>query len=724
MRTSSLLWSVVSLSLCVTAGSAHAETQRLFSFRAPLGARPTSLVRISSGVYCGATAQGGAHGHGALYTVGRSGGLSLLYSFTGVEDGIEPRSLVRGGDGTVYGLSTLTPQADRGYGLAVFKLAASSVQVLQRFDTFAIPDGAARLVQAPDGVYVSTTHSGAIFHVAADGALRTLYTFADGSWASTLIAGQDGLLYGTTASTSSADPSSIFRLTSAGAFTALTAFDPSASIIPTALARNPEGALYIAARAADAGVLYRLRSGKLTQLARTEAAITALITGRGGDLYAASAFAGPARAGSLLRISSGGAVRVLHTFASGSDGAAPSDITYGPEGLAGATSNAGAGGFGTVFRVRSSSGLKTLHSFAYPDGASPGALVRGSDGNLYGAAQDGGEHGAGTIFRATPSGEVTSLHAFSGSDGAAPSTLTVGSDGVLYGRTLEGGAAGLGTVFSLSSDGTLTTLHSFDQARQSAGPALVRSDDGTLYGADQKESGHLFRIRPGAGFEVIYTFPGLQTRDGATPSALVQGPEGVLFGATAGAYGPMIPTNFSSGTIFRLGADGTFETLYAFNEDRNELGASPRSLISGADGTLYGATSNITFLCGVAGKLFKLAPGASKPELVYGFTGQEGAGPVALVAADGGKLFGITVGGKGAAPAESCQPKTSTVFGFDPAAGFDTLGSFDYATFQAGINQLEQTAALVDGGAGKLFGVTANGGEAGAGELFSLELAQ
>jgi uncharacterized repeat protein (TIGR03803 family) len=717
MRTSPLLWSVC---LLLSAGAVRAQSHDLFTFRAPLGARPTSLVRASDGIFYGTAAEGGEHGQGAIFMLSRSGSPKVVYAFTGQADGAHPQALVRDRDANLYGLSAFDAQADRSSGLGLFKLSAGGTpKILQ---TFPGADNTARLALAPDGVYGSTGRIGTIFHAAASGELQTLYTFANGAWASALIVGQDGNLYGTTTSSSSADPSTLFRLTPAGAYTALASF--GANVAPSALVRRTDGTLFIAARVDAAGAIFRYRTrDQLKQLAHVAAPVGSLTEGVGSELYAASATAGTARAGSLLRVGSDGSVRSLYTFKAGSDGAAPSDIVAGSDGLFGITQEAGAG-YGTVFRLRAYAGLRTLFSFNYPNGTSPSALVLGADGNLYGAAQSGGEHGAGTLFKATTAGEVTVVHAFARSDGAGPVSLTPGRDGQIYGRTLEGGSADQGTVFSFTPGGQLTTLHAFDQQAQGLGPALVQADDGALYGADRADSGHIFRIQPSGEYTVVYTFPGLETRDGASPSALIRGPNGTLLGATLGAFGPMIPPNFSSGTIFRIAADGTFSTVYAFNDGKNSLGASPRSLVLGADGTLYGATTNLTFLCGVFGKLFKLAPGATTPELAYSFSGQDdGTGPLALVTTGDAKLFGVTVGGMGLS-GETCSQRNSTLFAFAPDTGLRTLETFRFALSQSAQSiELEHAAQLVAVD-GKLFGVTAGGGDAQAGQLFELDLAK
>lgn len=76
---------------------------------------------------------------------------------------------------------------------------------------------------------------------------------------------------------------------------------------------------------------------------------------------------------------------------------------------------------------------------------------------------------------------------FNGTNGASPiAPLTARSDGFFYGVTGLGGSADRGTVFRLSPDGNLLTLASFGGAEGApAAPfsAFVFGPDGNLYGA-------------------------------------------------------------------------------------------------------------------------------------------------------------------------------------------------------------------------------------------------
>ena len=142
-------------------------------------------------------------------------------------------------------------------------------------------------------------------------------------------------------------------------------------------------------------------------------------------------------------------------------------------------------------------------------------------------------------------GTFTTLHAFGGADGANPSAgLTSGPDGALFGTTASGGAAGLGTVFRMTWDGQVTILHAFAGGVDGAfpeGPLLLASDGnfyGVTRGGGSTYPSTVFRISPAGVTTTLHVFAGGPV-DGATPvGALVQMPDGQLYGLTT-AGGPI-----------------------------------------------------------------------------------------------------------------------------------------------------------------------------------------
>jgi uncharacterized repeat protein (TIGR03803 family) len=211
---------------------------------------------------------------------------------------------------------------------------------------------------------------------------------------------------------------------------------------------------------------------------------------------------------------------------------------------------------------------KVLHAFASgTDGASPnGGLVLDGTGNVYGTTFGGGNEsgqcgsgGCGTVFELRPpnlkGGAWTEnvLHRFKrdSSDGGNPEAgMRFDRLGTLYGTTFNGGPGQYGTVFSLEPPSKRggawveTVLHGFNGDQQGAGPAasLIFDAHGVLYGTtalatNTTAQGNVFRMMPPTqkggrwGFNVLYTFKGHS--DSAYPAAdLVFGASGRIFSTT------------------------------------------------------------------------------------------------------------------------------------------------------------------------------------------------
>jgi uncharacterized repeat protein (TIGR03803 family) len=91
------------------------------------GGIPTSaLVRDSKGNLYGTTSIGGATGYGTVFKLDNAGQHTVLYNFTGGMDGQEPDGLIRDSAGNLYGVTAGGGDAncDGGFGCGtVFKLA-------------------------------------------------------------------------------------------------------------------------------------------------------------------------------------------------------------------------------------------------------------------------------------------------------------------------------------------------------------------------------------------------------------------------------------------------------------------------------------------------------------------------------------------------------------------------------------------------------------------------
>ena len=353
--------------------------------------------------------------------------------------------------------------------LATPASAQPATPELLTLDFLNAPNGSpqAALIQASNGNFygTSTQQGGSVFQVTPTGTLTTLYTFTNNANGTVpqaaLVQGSDGNLYGTTTLGGTYDNGTVFSISTAGVFTALSSF------------------------AANDCQTFN----------------SSLIQASDGNFYGATT-GGANCAGTIYRVTASGVQTTLYTF-SGPDGALPeAALVQAASGtLYGTTVQGGADNAGTVFSITTSGTLTTLHSFSGTDGAWPqAALTLGTDGNLYGTTWAGGASNAGTVFSITTSGTLTTLYAFSGgtSDGFAPNGLIQGSDGNFYGTTTGGGAnanacpmlpAGacnggdsVGTLFEITPQGTFSTLYAFSIADgQNPSGALVQGSNGDFY---------------------------------------------------------------------------------------------------------------------------------------------------------------------------------------------------------------------------------------------------
>lgn len=241
--------------------SAGGKEKILHSFAGtPDGEDPRSvLVRDAAGNLYGTTQYGGTHGgFGTVFKLNAKGTLTLLHSFAGTPDGEDPYSgLLRDKAGNLYG-TTQYGGTSGGFG-TVFRLDAKGKLTL--LHSFAgTPDGvnplAGLLRDAAGNLYGTTQYGGTnggygtVFKLNAKGKLTLLYSFGgmpDGQNPySRLIRDAAGNFYGTTFYGGTSGYGTVFMLDSAGKLTVLHSFDYS-----------PDGAHPIAGLILDkAGNLY------------------------------------------------------------------------------------------------------------------------------------------------------------------------------------------------------------------------------------------------------------------------------------------------------------------------------------------------------------------------------------------------------------------------------------------------------------------------------------
>jgi uncharacterized repeat protein (TIGR03803 family) len=120
---------------------------------------------------------------------------------------------------------------------------------------------------------------------------------------------------------------------------------------------------------------------------------------------------------------------------------------------------------------------------------------------------------------------------------------------------------------------------------------LIQGSDGNLYGTTLIDGpyshGTVFQITPAGVLTTLYNFCTFYAcTDGGSPRALVQGADGNLYGTTnvGGTY-------YNGGTVYRLTPSGILTTLYNFCSLNNCTdGYTPTELLQGSDGNFYGTT--------------------------------------------------------------------------------------------------------------------------------------
>jgi uncharacterized repeat protein (TIGR03803 family) len=389
------------------------------------GANPRAgLVQGSDGNFYGTTYQGGTNGDGTVFKITTNGAFTSLYSFTGTNDGANPRAgLVQGSDGNFYGTTV-------GGGM-VFQMTPAGVLTTLFSGSGYLPRSA--LVQGSDGNFYGTTHSyptiglkiydGNVFKISTNGVLTILYSFGFvgnyGADPNGLVQGSDGYFYGTTRAGGTWHAGTVFKITTNGALTSLHSFTGG-----------------------NGGWGWGPSAG--------------LVQGSDGNFYGTTSSGGTNGNGTVFKITTNGALTSLYSFTGTNDGGSPvAALVQGSDGnFYGTTEYGGTNGDGTVFKISTNGAFTSLYSFTDgTDGANPQAgLVQGRDGYLYGTTSAGGTNDYGTVFKISTNGAFNSLYSFTGAtDGASPQAgLVQGSDGNFYGTTPNGGQGGVGTVFRLT----------------------------------------------------------------------------------------------------------------------------------------------------------------------------------------------------------------------------------------------------------------------------------
>lgn len=230
-----------------------------------------------------------------------------------------------------------------------------------------------------------------------------------------------------------------------------------------------------------------------------------------------------------------------------------------------------------------------------------GNLVEGQDGALYGLTTSGGLYECGTFFRLSAAGEWTVFAPLDCDEyGRKLFGLAAADDGAFYATSAKGGAYGLGTVLRLTPDGTVTPFISFD-GTNGVGPTggVVWGPDGRLYGTTSgidfdddrdRNRGTIFGVTLDGVLSTLYAFPppfGIQRLGGNPREPLVIGADGSLYGTTSDVDAD--GDDYDLGSIFRVTTDGEFATIFsAYSNPLFPVNSSyPEPLVSARDGWIY-----------------------------------------------------------------------------------------------------------------------------------------
>jgi uncharacterized repeat protein (TIGR03803 family) len=628
---------------------------------------------------------------------------SVVHTFPGPAPARPYAPLVQGLDGNFYG--TTFEGGDNNSGTIFRMTPAGVITIVHQFTHVGLDGSAPRagLVQANDGTFYGVTTfggpgdqgmggSGTVFQMTTAGVVTGLFPFGgptDGSSypIPTLFKGNDGNFYGTTFT----DGLPVVNGVNTGSGTVYR-FTPGSGIFTIhAWDRGPT----------DGGF-----------------AVAGVIQARDGNLYGTTNQGGPADLGTVFKVTVGGTVTLLHTFAGGTtdgqnswggviQGRSPDNNLYGT------TVFGGAEGCGTVFRIATDgSGFTILHSFNFTnDGCEVLAgLVQGTDGNFYGTTHAGGTSNNGTVFKMTPTGTMTKLHDFNDANGSHPyASLIQGTDGNFYGTTFYGGANHAGVVFKITSAGVFTLLQSFGGGTDAARPMapLIVGTDGNLYGTSEiggiADKGTIYRMSPAGAVTILHSFINYTFVGGGinvhSYSALVQATDGNFYGA-ANTFD--VPTQT---VLYKITAGGTFTALHTLSTATEGFNAS--ALIQATDGNFYGTarsggTSNV-------GTIFKMTPAGTVTVLHTFLGGSDGDSPYApLVQGSDGNLYGTTFSG-GASNSGLAFKIALT------GSGYTVLHSFVASTEGA-----NPQAPLIQALDGNFYGTTQESGASQGGTIFKM----
>jgi uncharacterized repeat protein (TIGR03803 family) len=531
------------------------------------GNQPLSgLFRDSSGNLYGTTYSGGASGAGVVFKVDTLGNETVLYSFTGGDDGGSPwAGVILDASGNIYGTTAFGGTDNAG---VVYKLDTTGHETVLHSFTFGADGGEplSGVVRDSAGDLFGTTFSGGsggagvVYKLNTSGHETKLYSFtggADGkfpSWAG-VIRDSSGNFYGTTANGGTANAGVVFKLDTSGNETVVYSFPGTA----------------------DGGDPYG-----------------GVVRDSAGNFYGTTQSGGASGSGMVYKLDTSGHETVLYTFTGGADGSQPyAGVVLDSAGnLYGTTYMGGTGFSGVIYKVDTTGQQTVLYNFAYGTGADPEAgVILDSAGNLYGTTAYGGTAGYGVVYKLDTTNTYTVLYNFTGgSDGSYPyAGVLRDSAGNLYGTTNSGGTSGSGVVYKLDAANNFSVLYTFTGGTDGDSPqsGVIRDPAGNLYGTTYYGgtgfSGVIYKVDTTGHETVLYNFT---YTDGGEPIA------GVIFDSAGNLYGTTYYGGAANaGVVYELDTARNYTLLYSFTGGAD--GGNPRAgVLRDSAGHLFGTAAS------------------------------------------------------------------------------------------------------------------------------------
>jgi uncharacterized repeat protein (TIGR03803 family) len=418
--------------------------------------------------------------------------------------------------------------------------------------------------------------------------------------------------------------------------------------------------------------------------------------------------------------------KLLYSFSGTNSGAKPfGSLIFTDDKLYGITKEGGNDNKGVIFEYDvASKGYSVKFNFDNLSGFSPGTeMVKIGENDFYGVTQKGGSKNAGVIFHFNTIIGYTKLWDIKPSKGAWPINAPVkGPDSFYYGLThsdKDGSPADVEYIYRYDPyKEEIKIIHEIGAVSNSGAIGLTLASNNKMYGMLEKGGqsglGAIFEFHPINDLEYNYTVVhSFTSHQGASPKGLLFEASDKLFGVTesGGSQG--------KGVLFEFNPlDNTLVVLHHFT---CLTGCLPKAGLTGLESNgqiskLYGTA----FSSGNAepfngpGVIFEYSLAANAYTAIHIFNGALGRNPGGSLLNANNRLYGMAQNGG--------NHNKGVFFEFNPLAFEDKYKIIIHFNDDNGASPKDN--ALIEGGAGKIFGTTYLGGTNNLGVFFEYDYNQ